>query len=207
MDQKNKGRARVKIAVFFVLAVHGIGLLALLMQGCRKDDSATTTTENTNTFTPPPLDTNIVTLTPTQDVIPTAPATNEVIAAATTEYTIAKNDTLSTIATAHRVTLKALMEANPGIEPTKLQLGQKIKIPPPGPLTPTTKPAVVEGAGGDLTYTVKSGDNLTTIATRHQTTVRAIRAANNLKTDSIKVGQKLIIPKAAPVPATGATNP
>src|SRR5882724_6177831 len=40
LEQKNKGRARVKIAVFFVLAIHGIGLLALLMQGCRRDDGA-----------------------------------------------------------------------------------------------------------------------------------------------------------------------
>src|SRR5882672_10742174 len=38
LEQKNKGRARVKIAVFFVLAIHGIGLLALLMQGCRRDE-------------------------------------------------------------------------------------------------------------------------------------------------------------------------
>ncbi len=37
VEQKNKGRARVKIAVFFVLGIHGIGLLALLMQGCRND--------------------------------------------------------------------------------------------------------------------------------------------------------------------------
>jgi LysM repeat protein len=35
LDQKNRGRARVKIAVFVVLAIHGIGLLALLMQGCK----------------------------------------------------------------------------------------------------------------------------------------------------------------------------
>ena len=32
LEQKNKGRARMKIAVFFVLAIHGIGLMALLMQ-------------------------------------------------------------------------------------------------------------------------------------------------------------------------------
>ena len=43
LEQKNKGRARVKIAVFFVLAVHGIGLMALLMQGCgqSKEPAAT----------------------------------------------------------------------------------------------------------------------------------------------------------------------
>src|SRR5438067_12205560 len=38
LEQKNKGRARVKIAVFFVLTIHGIGLMALLLQGCRRDE-------------------------------------------------------------------------------------------------------------------------------------------------------------------------
>jgi LysM repeat protein len=50
------------------------------------------------------------------------------------------------------------------------------------------------------TYTVKSGDTLTKVATAHKTTVKALRAANNLKTDAIKVGQKLTIP-TPPAPA------
>jgi LysM repeat protein len=41
---------------------------------------------------------------------------------------------------------------------------------------------------------VKSGDTLIKIASDHKTTVRALRTANNLRTDSIKVGQKLKIP-------------
>src|SRR5882762_9979533 len=48
LEQKNKGRAKVKIAVFFVLAIHGIGLLALLMQGCRKEEPAPGSNEGTN---------------------------------------------------------------------------------------------------------------------------------------------------------------
>src|SRR6185369_14006002 len=47
MEQKNKGRARVKIAVSFVLIIHGIGLLALLVQGCHKDDSTPQKAEQT----------------------------------------------------------------------------------------------------------------------------------------------------------------
>src|SRR5215831_20204051 len=42
LEQKNKGRARVKIAVFLVLAIHGIGLMALLMQGCKKEPDTNT---------------------------------------------------------------------------------------------------------------------------------------------------------------------
>ena len=56
LEQKNKGRARVKIAVFFVLAVHGVGLLALLMQGCRREPVAQT--EPTNA--PPALESSNV---------------------------------------------------------------------------------------------------------------------------------------------------
>jgi len=58
---------------------------------------------------------------------------------------------------------------------------------------------------------VKSGDTLSKIATNLHTTVKALRSANNLKTDSIRVGQKLTIPKSgtadtAPTTAT-PTNP
>src|SRR5215470_4356571 len=52
-NTKNKGRARVKIAVFFVLAVHGIGLLALLVQGCQ-NDRKTASADNTNNVPQPP---------------------------------------------------------------------------------------------------------------------------------------------------------
>src|SRR6266566_5000999 len=51
---KNKGRARVKIAVFFVLAIHGVGLLALLMQGCKGEkEAASNQAEQTNTVAQP----------------------------------------------------------------------------------------------------------------------------------------------------------
>src|SRR5215470_5997315 len=51
MEQKNSGRARVKLAVYFVLAVHGIGLMALLMQGCRREETTSQNqVEATNTI-------------------------------------------------------------------------------------------------------------------------------------------------------------
>src|ERR1051325_7822845 len=115
-EQKNKGRARVKIAVFFVLAVHGVGLLALLMQGCRRDDkeaaqgdassNAVAPTFNpTNAAidtNPPPAPTN---QTPIAEMINsnvTPPAT---MAA---DYTIAAGDTFSTIAPKFKMSTRAL---------------------------------------------------------------------------------------------------
>ena len=59
--------------------------------------------------------------------------------AGATEYTIVKGDYLEKIAKNFHVSVKAITEANPGIEPTKLKIGQKIHIP--APAAPTA-PAV-----------------------------------------------------------------
>ena len=46
-----------------------------------------------------------------------------------------------------------------------------------------------------LTYTVRSGDNLGTLADRHGTSVRAIQTANNMgRNTMIRIGQRLRIP-------------
>ena len=221
LEQKNKGRARMKIAVFFVLAIHGIGLMALLMQGCGQSKEAAPQTETVASNQPPAFveTTNppVATTTSTPPVAVTAPAaveppTQPVVPAGVTEYAIAKDDILANIAKKFHVSLKAITDANPGIQPTKLKIGQKIHIPPPAtPAAPTAAgvaPTESASAGGEQTYKVKSGDNLTKIATQHGISVKALRAANGLKTDSIKVGQPLKIPaKAASAPATPPTSP
>jgi hypothetical protein len=43
------------------------------------------------------------------------------------------------------------------------------------------------------TYTVKSGDSLSVIAQKYKTTVDSLKRINNLKSDTIRIGQKLII--------------
>ena len=212
LEQKNKGRARVKIAVFFVLAIHGIGLLALLMQGCRRDDGAAGTAQTpTNavaqpTFEPSNAVADPTSLVATQTIAMPQPSPLPPPGAAT-DYKIVKGDTLGTIATHHKVTLKALMDANPGVDPLKLQLGATIHIPAPAPAVaaPSGGAPAVDLSPGEQLYTVKSGDSLSAIATAHHTTIKALRAANNLKTDAIKVGQKLKIPAGGTTTAPATT--
>jgi len=55
------------------------------------------------------------------------------------------------------------------------------------PPTPVSQTAVI-------IYTVRQGDTLYSISTRYATTVPAIKAANGLTDDTIKVGQELKIP-------------
>ena len=44
-------------------------------------------------------------------------------------YSIKRGDTLSHIASRNKIKLSSLINANPGINPRKLQIGQKIKLP------------------------------------------------------------------------------
>lgn len=58
----------------------------------------------------------------------------------------------------------------------------------------------VTGGGVDVYYRVKSGDNLSTIARRHGTTVSSIMSWNGLKSNRIGVGKQLIVGKKAAEP-------
>lgn len=126
----------------------------------------------------------------------------------TKEYTIAKGDTLGVIAKRNNTTLSAIRKANPDIEPTRIRPGQKILIPVGTAPAANSNGSATNGDAGQ-TYTVKSGDTLTKIASRHNITVSQLRAANNMKTSRVNIGQKLKIPastNAAPAPAGGQPN-
>lgn len=68
--------------------------------------------------------------------------------------------------------------------------------------SPTVGPTPVT-----IKYRVKPGDTLLDIALRHKTTVQAIKSANNLKDDIIRVGDELIIPLPTPTPPPTSTLP
>ena len=212
LEQKNKGRARVRIAVFVVLAIHGIGLMALLMQGCKPNvpPPEQQTAETNATAVPfeptnPPTvpDTNLPTAAATSpapviaEPAPTAPATAP---PGVTEYKIARGDTLGGLAKKFGVSLKALLDANPGITPEKLQIGQVIKIPA-ATSQPSASATTAATSNGMQTYKVQSGDTLIKIAGKFGVSVKAIRTANNLTTDRIRVGETLKIPAKPVAPA------
>jgi len=67
----------------------------------------------------------------------------------------------------------------------------KMQTPPPAP-KPVEKKVVI---GPHQEYTVQSGDTLSLISQAFDTPVSKIREMNNLKSDNLKVGQKLKLPK------------
>lgn len=91
-----------------------------------------------------------------------------------------KGDSLYKIANKFNTTVNALKEKN-NLTSNTLSIGQKLLIP-----TTSTK--------NKLTYTVKKGDNLYSIARTYNTTVDKLKSLNNLTSNTLSIGQTLILP-------------
>ena len=63
-------------------------------------------------------------------------------------YTIKAGDTFFAIAKRLGISVEALQAANPGVNPTKLQVGQIIKLPGHGPAGPPSSPGGIPGSHG-----------------------------------------------------------
>jgi LysM repeat protein len=109
--------------------------------------------------------------------------------AGTTAYTIRAGDTFYILAQRYNTTVAAIMAANPGVDPNRLQIGQRICIP--GGTTPGQCPA------GTMAYTIRAGDTFYVLAQRYNTTVAAIMAANpGVDPNRLQIGQRICIPMA-----------
>jgi len=210
LEQQSKRRSRVKFAVFCVLAVNVVGLMALLMQGCKREQTEAENQPPTLDTNQPAMDTNVppaveASNPPVQPPAMTPPPAAPEVAG--TEYVVIKGDSLWKIAKKNGVTVKTIEAANPNIDPAKLKVGQKLSIPgATGAAESATDMTGSAGAGnGEDIYIVKSGDTLSKIAKHYGLSFKAIESENGLSTTRIKVGQKLKIPakaEAAPVPST-----
>ncbi len=126
--------------------------------------------------------------------------------AASGTHVVRNGETLSGIASSHGTTVRALVEANGIANPNLIMAGKELTIPGGGS----------SGSGGSAasTYTVRAGDTLASIASRHGTTVRALAAANGITDPNlIVIGRDLKVLAASgggssssPQPITTSTG-
>lgn len=98
-------------------------------------------------------------------------------------YVVKKGDTLWSIANNFNVSVNDLKSAN-NKSNNSLSIGEQLIIP--GKSTSENVNTTI--------YTVKSGDNLYSIARRYNVTVNEIKSLNNLTSNLLSIGQKLSIP-------------
>jgi LysM repeat protein len=115
------------------------------------------------------------------------------------------------IAQRHGVTIQVIREANPGVDPYALRVGQSIRIPlptitpqitssPAQQRTPTQTPtlpgeAPASPTPGVIIYIIRVNDNFSRIAQRFGISVEAILEANpGVNPYALRVGQPIRIP-------------
>ena len=118
-------------------------------------------------------------------------------------YVVKSGDSIGLIAKRFKVPSKDILSLNKITNANKIRIGQKLTLPgyvdlnvPAPAKTAKAKKAVKVATSGDA-YVVKSGDTLGHIAVAHKTTVKAIKQANSLTSDKVRIGQKLALPKGA----------
>ncbi len=103
-------------------------------------------------------------------------------------HTVTINDTFYSIARRYNISLTSLLNANPGIDPDTLQIGQRICIP-------TTPPPAQECPG--RLYTIQAGDTFISLARRFGYTLDALIAANpQVNPSNLQIGQQICLPPA-----------
>ena len=100
----------------------------------------------------------------------------------TDTYVVQPGDSLSVIAKRYGTTVDKIMEMN-NLSTSLIKVGDELKV---------TNNEITQSSQSN--YTVVSGDSLYAIANRYDTTVNAIKVANNLQNDFIYIGQSLTIP-------------
>jgi LysM repeat protein len=108
------------------------------------------------------------------------------------EYVIKAGESLAIIAETLHVSIEEIFDANPGLDATKLLIGQKISIPAPQPAPPNES---------GYQYEVVSGDTLIGIARRYAEAGMSVTFQNILHSNpglvptKIMAGQKIFIPR------------
>jgi peptidoglycan DL-endopeptidase LytF len=113
-----------------------------------------------------------------------------------TTYTVVSGDTLWGIAKKFNITVDALRTSN-NLTSDVLKIGQVLTIPTSGTTITQPAPTPTPTTTTNVSYTVVSGDTLWGIAKKFNVTIDQIKQANQLTSDTLRIGQVLLIPKTS----------
>ncbi|OEF94030.1 N-acetylmuramoyl-L-alanine amidase [Vibrio splendidus] len=104
------------------------------------------------------------------------------------QHKVSRGESLSVIASKYGTSTQTLMKLN-NLKSSSLAIGQVLKIPGSTSSSSSSSAAKTK----TITHTVKSGEYLGKIASRYKVSVADIKRENRLKSETVRVGQKLRI--------------
>lgn len=121
------------------------------------------------------------------------PGTGGSEAADTVIHTVSSGETLSSIANRYGVTVTRLKRSN-RLTSNTLHIGDKLEIP--AREQPRASSSGVRAPQSKI-HVVRSGETLSEIAESYGIGLSKVRAANGLRSNNLRVGQRLVIPATA----------
>jgi LysM repeat protein len=196
-------------AVTLILLIGAAAVYFSLRTGITGTTLTEPTAEGTTTETP--------TITPTGTETPLPASATALPTQPPFEYTVRDGDTCGIIAANLDVSVQSIIVQNQLSSQCFVSVGQKLFIPYPTS-TPAPPPTDVPNdatqtaqACEKISYTVQENDTLSSISFNYNVPQDAIKFYNGLSTDSVFLGQPLIIPLcerfATPGPTPTATLP
>ncbi|MFA0220230.1 N-acetylmuramoyl-L-alanine amidase [Vibrio splendidus] len=104
------------------------------------------------------------------------------------QHKVSRGESLSVIASKYGTSTQTLMKFN-NLKSSSLAIGQVLKIPSSASSSSSSSAVKTK----TITHTVKSGEYLGKIASRYKVRVADIKRENRLKSETVRVGQKLRI--------------
>ena len=104
------------------------------------------------------------------------------------QHKVSRGESLSVIASKYGTSTQTLMKLN-NLKSSSLAIGQVLKIPSSASGSSSSSAVKTK----TITHTVKSGEYLGKIASRYKVRVADIKRENRLKSETVRVGQKLRI--------------
>jgi len=118
-------------------------------------------------------------------------------------HRVRRGETLSGIAARYGTSVGTLMDLNRLRSANRIWPGQQLQVPDGrGGSRGSYRSAQALAPGTEITYGVRRGDNLWTLANRYGTTVERIKRDNNLRSSTLQPGQRLVL-RGSGAPTSG----
>jgi LysM repeat protein len=190
-------------AIGLIVLILGLGaaIVFLVLQGTghvtqpTAEPTITTTPTSTSTSQPSQEPTLAPTFTPLPPI----------------DYIVQDLDQCVSIAAYYHVSLQSIIDANHLTQDCYISAGQTIKVPQPTPTAspqPTGTLSAAEATSSScqtLDYTVTENDTLSGIAANYSIGMDSIKSYNNMASDIVWAGMRLVLPLCQRLPTEGPT--